>query len=976
MRRSTPGRVRPALVSLGIGATCALLLLPTQPASAAVTPLSRPAPAPAAVAQNAPADRDTKEAFVATAVGQPIARPAGLPSDAAPGIVAETFVRGGGAGGLARGESIRVAAVQAGARGGSVVRLQRLIDGVPVLGGEAVVDVDSDGNIRSVTSETTASTTVPPADPAVTAADARTTALGVTAREHDVTTGSLSATQPEQWIYDPRIVGVPGLPVARQVWRLEVTSADRPDIRQLVLVDAATGAVALTANQIHEALDRKVCDANSTTSQVPCVTPVRVEGGAASLVTDVNNAYDFAGDTYDFFKDLGRDSLDDAGMTLLSTVRWGNNYQNAFWDGSQMVYGAGFTADDVVGHELTHGVTEFSSDLFYMYQSGAINESLSDIFGEFVDLTNGAGTDTPEARWALAEDIAGGPIRNMKSPGAFTHPDTMDSANYYGGTDDFGGVHINSGVGNKFAYLITDGDSFNGQSVSGLGIPKAARIIYEASQLLTSGADYPQFASTLRQACTTLIGSVVDSSPVTSGDCAQVTAALLAVKMDQDPVRPVIAQAPVCASGLTAVDLFADDMENTGSGNWAETTAVGQGPFWFYAGAGTSKPGYPSGGERNLLGEDRAGLSDSSMELVEAIDLPAAGDVRLRFEHAFQFDTDTAANPYRYYDGGIVEYSTDGASWLDAKSLMTDNGYNGRLETIANDNPLAGRDAFVGISDRTSSRLDLSSLAGESVRFRFRIATDTLYGAFGWFVDNVRVYSCSLVPSAPTLDALTPGAGSLAVSATLGDTGGSAITAVQYRLDGGGWTSSGQASGSFTISGLQASTAYQVEVRAINAVGNSPASNALTGTTLAAPVVTPPASGGGSGGSGSAPTTPDPAPAPAPPVEAVPTPSNPPETGTPEALTPTVTRTSVTVRANARRSELRVVLGPAQASPRTFRVQVRTGSGAWRTLSRTYTARGAGKVTVIDLPKGAYRVVARATEGYSGITSRVVRLAR
>lgn len=955
MRRATPDRIRPGLLSGAIGAICALLILPSQPASAT---------------QAGAAERETREAFVSTTVGQPIARPSGLPADAAPGVVAEAFIRGGGAGGLTRGESVRIAAVQAGARGGSVVRLQRLVDGVPVLGGEAVVDVDKDGNIRSVTSETTASPSVPPADPAITAADARATALGVTARENDVDRGSLTATQPEQWIYDPRIIGVPGLPIARLVWRLEVTSALRPDIRQLVLVDAATGAVALSVNQVRQARNRQVCDAANTESQVPCTSPVRSEGDDPTSIADVDNAYDFAGDTYDFFLDvLGRDSLDGQGMPLLSTVRWGVNYANAFWNGEQMVYGAGYAADDVVGHELTHGVTEFSSNLFYMYESGAINESLSDIFGEFVDLTNDAGTDTVDTRWLMGEDIPGGAIRSMADPGRFGDPDATDSVNYYGGTDDLGGVHINSGVGNKFAYLITDGATFNGQAVRGLGITKAARIIYAASQILTSGADYQVFASALRQACATLVGS----QDVVADDCAQVDAAILAVKMDVDPVRPVIIQAPVCAPGLTAVDLFSDGMEDTGSGTWVATTAVGGGPFWFYAGVGTSpaKPGYPSGGDRNLLGENAAVRSDASMELAESIDLPATGDVRMRFEHAFQFDTDTAS---RYWDGGIVEYSTDGVAWLDAKSLITDNGYNGRLQSVGSDNPLMGRDAFVGISDRTSARLDLSALRGQSVRFRFRIATDSIVGGFGWFVDNVRVYSCAAVPSAPTLDTLTPGAGSLAVSATLGGDGGSAVTGVQYRLDGGPWTSSGQASGAFTISGLQGSTAYQVEVRAINGAGSGPASNALAATTLATSVVAPPTSGSGSG-----PTDPDPVPPPAPVGQTTPAPTVPSEAGPPSTPTATVaaaTVTRVVARANPRRSVLRVVIGSAESGPRAFRVQVRTASGKWRTLPRTFTSRGSGRTTAIDLPKGVYRVVVRATAGSPASTSKAVRLTR
>ena len=121
-----------------------------------------------------------------------------------------------------------------------------------------------------------------------------------------------------------------------------------------------------------------------------------------------------------------------------------------------MVYGDvhGYPlADDVVAHELTHGVTQYTSNLFYYYQSGAINESLSDVFGEFVDQTNGRGNDIPSVRWLMGEDVARlGAIRNMQNPPAFGDPDRMTSAFYYRGADDNGGVHTNSGVNNKAAY--------------------------------------------------------------------------------------------------------------------------------------------------------------------------------------------------------------------------------------------------------------------------------------------------------------------------------------------------------------------------------------------------------------------------------------------------------------------------------------------------------------------------------------------
>ena len=169
-----------------------------------------------------------------------------------------------------------------------------------------------------------------------------------------------------------------------------------------------------------------------------------------------------------------------------------------------MVYGEGFaSADDVVAHEMTHGVTEHESHLFYYMQSGAINEALSDIWGEWIDLTNGKGNDSPSVRWLMGEDLSIGAIRNMSNPPAYGDPDKMTSSLYYCGESDSGGVHYNSGIANKIAYLITDGDTFNAQSITGLGIPKAAQIFYRVqTAMLTSGGDFQDLGNDLAQACT------------------------------------------------------------------------------------------------------------------------------------------------------------------------------------------------------------------------------------------------------------------------------------------------------------------------------------------------------------------------------------------------------------------------------------------------------------------------------------------
>jgi len=196
--------------------------------------------------------------------------------------------------------------------------------------------------------------------------------------------GDLQAGAPVLSIYDPRLLGPgQGGPV-RLVWRLEVTPLRLLPIRELVLVDARTGGVALHFNQVDTAKNRITYTAGDT--GVLPGTQLCTEGAGdvctsgADTNTEANYAHLYAGATYDFYQTYhGRDSFDDQGATLVSTVDFndGESCPNAYWDGSQMVYCQGFPeADDVVAHELTHAVTDMTSQLLYYYQSGAINESL------------------------------------------------------------------------------------------------------------------------------------------------------------------------------------------------------------------------------------------------------------------------------------------------------------------------------------------------------------------------------------------------------------------------------------------------------------------------------------------------------------------------------------------------------------------------------------------------------------------------
>jgi Zn-dependent metalloprotease len=163
--------------------------------------------------------------------------------------------------------------------------------------------------------------------------------------------------------------------------------------------------------------DRLIYDANQG-STLPGKL-VRSEGEPESSDVAAKEAYDYSGATYDFFSDIyGRNSVDDNGLKLKSTVHYQKGYDNAFWNGQQMVYGDGdedlpiderlfnrFTISlDIIGHELTHGVTQFEANLAYYQQSGAINESFSDVFGSLVKQYN-LGQTADQADWIIGQGL-------------------------------------------------------------------------------------------------------------------------------------------------------------------------------------------------------------------------------------------------------------------------------------------------------------------------------------------------------------------------------------------------------------------------------------------------------------------------------------------------------------------------------------------------------------------------------------------
>ncbi len=640
------------------------------------------------------------------------------------------------------------------------VRFQQMYRGLPITGAETVVHLRDDC-VVAASSKTLADVAGLPTVALVSADEARIFARAALATRPGGSGATLG--EPRLELLNRALLGARG-PATYLAWFLEARATD---VRDLVWIDARSGRVVLQFSQLADVRSRRVWDAASTSSLEPG-SPTRTEGGppaGGDAGADVNAAYDFTGDTYDYYAEVhGRDSYDDAGSVLKSTVRYCPSaaacpYENAFWNGERMVYGAGYPqADDVTAHELTHAVTESTANLFYYMQSGALDESYSDIFGETVDLWNGAGDDSVGVRWLIGEDLSGGAGRDMEDPNAFGDPARMGDFHLYCGDDysfDQGGVHHNSGIPNRAYTLMVDGGSFNGRTVTGIGLTKAAKIEYRAlTRYLVSASDFLDDDRALRQACLDLVGTF----GVTAGDCAEVGKALDAVEMaDPWACSPAqVAVSDLCPAGEAPEIWFFEDFEDAEPG-LSECPADTMPADWCRNGPDSLLGAFATGGEHSLWGYDRP-TAGAMWHYRDFPSMPPAG-ARMQFEHSYGFDNSGDT----YLDGGEVWYATDGGHTFHQGGPLMEEGqyYIGSLSDCCG-NPYAGLPAFVRDSwGYASTRLDLSSLSGTAFSYAFVVATDDAIDEYGWWIDDVRIYTCSSCPASRTLDAGNTGTAAL-----------------------------------------------------------------------------------------------------------------------------------------------------------------------------------------------------------------------
>lgn len=430
---------------------------------------------------------------------------------------------------------------------GRHLRFQQMYQGIPVWGAQLLVH-SQDGQLTAINGHYQPGIDLDPT-PVLTPAQAETIV-----REH------LGAAQATLLADAELVVMTYHTEPAALTWLVQLAVTEPPG-RWLYFIDAHSGGVIYYYNNLPSAKNRRIHDANGACSTFSLPGPqVATEASGGSLPAGpAKDAFDNTGAVYDYFlTQFDRDGFDDHGSTIITSVKFGavgvcnNSAFNAFWDGTELVFGSGGSgvnhyakAQDVVAHEFTHAVTEYTAALIYQFEQGALNESMSDIFGVFTQQhSTGHFND-----WEIGEDL-NLVIRDMADPTLYDQPAHMSDYNELSWLTDSGGVHYNSGIPNKAAYLMVAGGTFSGVTVTPIGLSKTEQIFYRAlANYLSPLSGFNDARASTIQACKDLIGSF----GITSGNCNQVQNAWAAVGLGNAAVTipaaaklylPVVTKSP------------------------------------------------------------------------------------------------------------------------------------------------------------------------------------------------------------------------------------------------------------------------------------------------------------------------------------------------------------------------------------------------------------------------------------------------
>jgi Zn-dependent metalloprotease len=495
------------------------------------------------------------------------------------------------------------------------VRVQQMYRGIPVTGAEMIVHLDGD-SVRAANGHLLDVEDIGDLDvtPSLTDVRAQAIAAGVVRDTYSVTAPRLAATRLE--VFNRGILDRSDAPTCL-AWFVEVQA---PGVREYVWVDAQDGSVLLHFNQKPHALNRTIYDGSVT---YPGVV-VRTEGQPPTGDAEADALYSYLGSAYDYYmNEHGRDSYDGAGAPVVGVAHL--SADNAWWndDDARFEFGNGYPmADDIVAHEFTHAVDDFTANLYYSYEPGALNESFSDMFGETVDLLNSAGNDGPEVRWLFGEDMPGmGAGRDMMEPNAFGNPGRVSDPLFHCEWEDFYGVHYNSAVPSHAYALMVDGGTYNAHTVHGIGLHKAGHIAYRAlATYLTSASGFQEASDAFEQACNDLVGQ----QGIVAADCAEVQHALEAVEMpDARSCHAVYVRIRTAGPGSGKITMLRDP-------DWVECSPVGACDANFPEGEpirllaiadpGSIFSGWAGDGCTGTLGDCRPFVSGDTMEIVAVFD--------------------------------------------------------------------------------------------------------------------------------------------------------------------------------------------------------------------------------------------------------------------------------------------------------------------------------------------------------------------
>jgi Zn-dependent metalloprotease len=561
------------------------------------------------------------------------------------------------------------------------------------------------------------------------------------------------------------------------VYELEISN--HVDVLEYLYIDAIKGEIVEQFTGTHAVLTRKVYEDN-TGNQVweeGDVLPGSLDIWQRNEVEAAGHAYYLFANAFDYL------SYDDSSAQM-KTINNNPNIScpNANWNGNTTNFCSGTASDDVVGHEWAHAYTSYTSGLIYAWQSGALNESYSDIWGETIDIINGYEDSDEDLsdrvscnssdRWLIGEDATafGGAIRDMWKPVCKGDPGKVTDTQYHCGSGDSGGVHSNSGVNNHAYALLVDGGSFNGQTISALGMTKAAHIFWRSQSVyLTNTSDFSAQADALEAATSDLIGTNLEglstaSTPaglsgeiITVTDSIEVSEVIEAVEFRIDPdcgFSPLLASDPpiLCPDGKLQQNLMTQDFES-GLGSWTVSQIPSNPSTWephdweIITDLPDDRPGSGLYGADLIIGNCSSDLENGIIRLRSPwVEIPATATPPfvLAFDHYVSMEQD--------WDGGNIKYKLNDGSWILVPAFaFIFNAYNGSLNGGSNDNPMGGQEAFTGADEGSvagswgQSQINLEALgvvAGDNIRFRWELGTDGCNGWDGWYLDDILVCSC------------------------------------------------------------------------------------------------------------------------------------------------------------------------------------------------------------------------------------------